>query len=170
MIFIALGANLETERYGPPERGLDAALRRLQEMGAIPRRRSSWYRSAPVPAASQPWFINGVAELDCRLPPAALMALLLSVEAEFGRRRSVPDAARVLDLDLIDFNGEILEKAADNDGPALYLPHPRLAERAFVLLPLAEIAPNWRHPESGRHIDDLITDLPPGQQIARLED
>ncbi|MBT3170209.1 MAG: 2-amino-4-hydroxy-6-hydroxymethyldihydropteridine diphosphokinase [Rhodospirillaceae bacterium] len=170
MIFIALGANLETERYGPPERGLQAALRRLQEMEANPGRRSSWYRSAPVPAASQPWFINGVAELDCHLSPAALMALLLSVEAEFGRRRSVPNAARVLDLDLIDFGGKILEKSADNDGPALQLPHPRLAERAFVLLPLAEIAPNWRHPINRRHIDDLIADLPPDQQIERIED
>ena len=98
------------------------------------------------------------------------MALLLSVEAEFGRRRSVPNAARVLDLDLIDFGGKILEKSADNDGPALQLPHPRLAERAFVLLPLAEIAPNWRHPINRRHIDDLIADLPPDQQIERIED
>ncbi len=170
MILIALGANLETERYGPPERGLQAALRRLKEMGANLRRRSSWYRSAPVPTASQPWFINGVAELDCQLSPAALMALLLRIEAEFGRRRSVPNAARVLDLDLIDFSGKTLDKAADNDGPALQLPHPRLAERAFVLLPLAEIAPDWRHPTNGRHIDDLIADLPPGQQIERLDD
>jgi len=169
MILIALGANLETERFGPPERGLQAALHRLHALGAAPRQCSSWYRSAPLPAASQPWFINGVAELECDLPATALMTLLLSIETEFGRQRGVQNAARVLDLDLIDFAGEILNKAADDDGPALQLPHPRLTERAFVLLPLAEIAPNWRHPENGRQIDDLIADLPPGQQIERCE-
>ena len=170
VIIIALGANLETERHGPPQRALEAALRHLQAKGANPRLCSSWYRSAPLPAADQPWFVNGVAELDCSLSPSALMALLLSIEAEFGRCRDVPNAARALDLDLIDFNGEIHDMAADDQGPELQLPHPRLTERAFVLLPLAEIAPNWRHPESGRHIDNLIADLPPGQQIERYED
>ena len=154
MIFITLGANLETERYGPPERGLQAALRRLQEMEANPGRRSSWYRSAPVPAASQPWFINGVAELDCHLSPAALMALLLSVEAEFGRRRSVPNAARVLDLDLLAYGSQ-----TSVPGGRLDLPHPRLENRAFVLLPLAEIAPNWCHPVTKQGIGSLISAL-----------
>ena len=170
MIYIALGANLETERHGPPQRGLEAALRRLHDLGAVPRQCSSWYRSAPVPATSQPWYINGVAGIDCPLTPPALMALLLAVEAEFGRRRGVRNAARVLDLDLIDFKGEILAKSANDESPAVQIPHPRLAERAFVLLPLAEIAPNWHHPENGRHIDDLIANLPPNQKIERCDD
>jgi 2-amino-4-hydroxy-6-hydroxymethyldihydropteridine diphosphokinase len=170
MILIALGANLETARYGPPERGLAAALRRLQAGGVAVRRRSSWYRAAPLPAADQPWYINAVAQVECSLPPPGLMALLLAIEAEFGRRRGGANEARVLDLDLIDFRGEILNRAADADGPALQLPHPRLAERAFVLLPLGEIAPDWRHPETGMAIGDLIAGLPPGQQIERREE
>lgn len=169
MILIAMGANLATERYGPPERGLAAALRSLETAGVGLIRRSSWYRSAPFPPADQPLYVNGVAEVASDLSPAALMTVLLDIEAAFGRRRGVRNAARVMDLDLIDFDGQILDRAGDESGPALRLPHPRLSRRAFVLLPLAEIAPDWRHPENRRHIDDLIADLPEGQKIERLE-
>jgi 2-amino-4-hydroxy-6-hydroxymethyldihydropteridine diphosphokinase len=169
MIVIALGANLATERHGPPLLGLEAALRRLDEFGVAVMQRSNWYRSAPDPPSDQPMYINGVVQVESELSPAALMAVLLSIEIDFGRRRSEPNAARVMDLDLIDFDGQILNRAADDKGPALRLPHPRLSHRAFVLLPLLEIAPSWRHPESGRHIDDLITALPEGQKIDLLE-
>lgn len=169
MIFIALGANLATERYGPPQLGLEAALRRLDGLGVAVIERSNWYRSAPYPPSDQPMYVNGVAQVESRLSPAALMAVLLDIEIDFGRRRSEANAARVMDLDLIDFDGHILDRAADENGPALRLPHPRLSQRAFVLLPLVEIAPGWRHPEDGRHIDDLIASLPKGQKIDRLE-
>ena len=96
------------------------------------------------------------------------MARLLGIEAAFGRRRGERNSARELDLDLIDFGGQILDRAADEDGPAVQLPHPRMSQRAFVLLPLGEIAPYWRHPEDGRHIDDLVAALPAGQEIERL--
>jgi 2-amino-4-hydroxy-6-hydroxymethyldihydropteridine diphosphokinase len=168
MIVIALGANLETKRYGAPQNGLAAALRHLAATGVTLKTRSNWYQSAPFPTADQPWYVNGVAEIACDLSPVALMALLLSVESEFGRQRNSRNAARVLDLDLIDYNGEILNKSAVDNGPAVQLPHPRLHERAFVLLPLAEIAADWRHPENGRHIDDLIAELPPGQKMERV--
>ena len=169
MIVIALGANLATERYGPAQFGLEEALRRLDEFGVAVMQRSNWYRSAPYPPSDQPMYVNGVAQVESGLSPAALMAVLLSIEIEFGRHRSKPNAARVMDLDLIDFDGRILDRAADENGPALRLPHPRLSHRAFVLLPLLEIAPGWRHPEDGRHIDDLITALPEGQKIDLLE-
>jgi len=97
------------------------------------------------------------------------MAVLLDMELAFGRRRGARNAAREMDLDLIDFDGQTLDRAADESGPAVRLPHPRLGQRAFVLLPLAEIAPNWRHPENGLHIDDLIAALPEGQEIERLD-
>ncbi len=169
MILIALGANLATERHGPPRCGLEEALRRLEVAGAATVQRSDWYRSAPFPAANQPFYVNGVAQVESKLSPAALMAAMLEIEAAFGRRRSERNAARVMDLDLIDFKGQVVDRAADESGPALRLPHPRLSQRAFVLRPLAEIAPDWRHPENGRHIDDLIAALPEGQKIYLLE-
>ncbi|MDP6474051.1 MAG: 2-amino-4-hydroxy-6-hydroxymethyldihydropteridine diphosphokinase [Alphaproteobacteria bacterium] len=169
MILIALGANLETARFGPPRRGLEAALRHLEAAGVAMIQRSGWYRSAPFPAADQPFYVNGVAEVESTLSPTALLALMLEIETAFGRRRGKANAARVMDLDLIDFRGRILDRAGDDSGPALRLPHPRMDQRAFVLLPLAEIAPDWRHPESGRHIDELIAALPEGQEIDLLE-
>ena len=169
VIVIALGANLPTERYGPAQLGLEAALRRLSGFGVAVIQRSNWYLSAPYPPSNQPMYVNGVAQVESELSPAALMAVLLRIEIDFGRRRSKLNAARVMDLDLIDFDGRILDRAADENGPALRLPHPRLSRRAFVLLPLQEIAPGWCHPEDGRHIEDLITALPEGQKIDLLE-
>jgi 2-amino-4-hydroxy-6-hydroxymethyldihydropteridine diphosphokinase len=107
--------------------------------------------------------------MESALSPRALMASMLEIETDLGRRRGETNAARVIDLDLIDFRGQIIDQAGDRSGPALRLPHPRMSERAFVLLPLAEIAPDWRHPESGRHIDELIAALPGGEEIELLD-
>jgi 2-amino-4-hydroxy-6-hydroxymethyldihydropteridine diphosphokinase len=163
-MFIALGGNLPHPRHGAAENTLTAALARIAESGCSIARRSGWWRSAPVPASDQPWFVNGVARIVTARPPAALLALLHAIEAEFGRVRHRRWEARVLDLDLIDYDGRV------DPGPAPCLPHPRLAERAFVLLPLAEIAPDWRDPRDGRPIADLIAALPPGQIIERCRD
>ena len=170
MILIALGANLPTDRYGPPEEGVLAALRVLPEYGIRPIRRSRLYRTAPVPPSGQPWYVNAVAEVASDLPPQAPMAALLSVERAFGRERSVPNAARTLDLDLIDVDEQVGHWPADRDLPDLVLPHPRLAERAFVLVPLAELVPNWRHPVSGTPISALVRGLPPGQTISAIKE
>lgn len=164
-ILIALGANLPSPA-GPPRRTCEAALAALAEAGTRVIHRSSWYRSAPVPASDQPWFVNGVAAIETALDPEALLALLHAVERRMGRDRETPSerwAARALDLDLLDYQGEIRATGAP------ILPHPRLAERAFVLLPLAEVAPDWRHPETGRRVADLIAALPPDGGIERLE-
>lgn len=169
MILIALGANLPTARHGPPARGLDAALAALAAAGVRTAARSRWYRSAPLPPAAGPWFVNGVARVETALPPQALMARLLSVEAAFGRRRSAAGAARPLDLDLLDYRGRVMRRAAGDEGPALTLPHPGLAHRAFVLAPLAEAVPEWRHPETGVTAAALLAALPPGQVAEPLE-
>lgn len=154
-IFIALGANLEHPILGGPKETCEAALAALGEHGITVLARSRWYRTRPVPVSDQPWFVNGVAQVETDLDAARLMAVLHGIEADFGRVRGVPNAARTLDLDLIDFRG----LAADG-GKGPVLPHPRMAERAFVLLPLADIAPDWRHPVSGRSLRDLIAALP----------
>ena len=163
-IFIALGANLEHPKYGPPRRVLEAALEELGRRGVAVRQVSSWYRTAPVPASDQPWYVNAVAEIATDLPADALLAQLHEVEDAFGRVRTVPNAARLIDLDLLDFNGEI---AAAGRGRAT-LPHPRMEGRAFVLRPLADLAPDWRHPRSGTSIQALLEALPPDQKIERL--
>ncbi len=161
-IYVAFGANLDHPTYGAPVATLTAAMadlsRRAVRVGAV----SPWYRTAPVPASDQPWYVNAVAEVATDLQPAALLETLHAVEEAFGRVRSVPNAARFIDLDLIDFRGRIASGRP-------VLPHPRMAERAFVLRPLADLAPGWRHPISGRSIAALLAALPPGQAIERLE-
>ena len=163
-IFIALGANLEHPTYGPPRRALEAALEELGRRSVAVRQVSPWYRTAPVPASDQPWYVNAVAEVATDLGADALLVRLHEVEDAFGRVRTVPNAARLIDLDLLDFNGEI---AAGGPGRAT-LPHPRMESRAFVLRPLADLAPDWRHPRTGASIQALLAALPAGQVIERL--
>jgi len=155
-VFLGIGGNLACDRLGPPRAVMDAAVAALGAAGIAVRRRSRWYRSAPVPASSQPPFVNGVLQVETALTPAALMAALHGLEARFGRVRSAPNAARILDLDLLAY-GSVL--AAEPGG--LQLPHPRLHLRTFVLLPLAEVAPGWRHPRLGLTAGELLAALPP---------
>jgi 2-amino-4-hydroxy-6-hydroxymethyldihydropteridine diphosphokinase len=162
-IYIALGGNLPHPRYGPPKATLQAALAALESRGVTVRRVSPWYRTAPVPASEQPWYFNAVAEISTDLPGDRLLAELHAVEQKFGRVRSVPNAPRFIDLDLLDYRGQI---AAGGPGKAI-LPHPRMIGRAFVLRPLADIAPEWRHPVSGASIQALVAALPADQVIER---
>jgi 2-amino-4-hydroxy-6-hydroxymethyldihydropteridine diphosphokinase len=156
MIVVALGANLPSPEHGPPRAVLEAALARLPAHGATVLARSRWYESAPVPVSDQPWYVNGVATVETALAPEALLAALHAVEQEFGRTRRTRNEARILDLDVVAYDGRIMA------GPPI-LPHPRLHERAFVLLPLRDVAPGWRHPATGRSIAEMLADLPPGQ-------
>ncbi|HXR86338.1 MAG TPA: 2-amino-4-hydroxy-6-hydroxymethyldihydropteridine diphosphokinase [Stellaceae bacterium] len=157
MIVIALGANLPSAAGGP-QQTLEAALQRLEASGVRVLGRSRWYRTAPVPVSEQPWFVNGVARVETTLEPTALLAVLQGLEREFGRQRTVANAARTLDLDVIDYDGTV------ENTPELTLPHPRMQDRAFVLLPLAEIAPGWLHPTLGKTVESLISALPPEQK------
>lgn len=161
MILIALGANLATERYGPPEKGLGAALCALEDKGIRVVRRSRWYRSAPVPPSDQPWYVNGVAVIETDQSPAELLACLLEVERSFGRRRTERNEARVLDLDLLAYD----ERVEHDLSAGLTLPHPRMHERAFVLSPLSEIAPDWSHPVLERSAAQLCAGLSGSESV-----
>ena len=143
--FIALGANL-----GNPLATVTAAIAALRELSDTEFiAASSLYRTAPVGLKHQPDFINAVVELNAVLPAPTLLESLFAIEARFGRQRSVKDAPRTLDLDLL------LYGAAVSDEQQLTLPHPRMHERAFVLAPLAEIAPGLIIPGRGS-VDDLL--------------
>jgi 2-amino-4-hydroxy-6-hydroxymethyldihydropteridine diphosphokinase len=136
-------------------------LAELGRRGIQTARVSRWYRTAPVPASEQPWYVNAVAEVLTSLSADRLLAQLHEVEQAFGRIRSVPNAPRTIDLDLLDYRGEI---AVGGPGRAI-LPHPRMEKRAFVLWPLADLAPAWRHPVTGRTIQDLAAALSADQMI-----
>jgi 2-amino-4-hydroxy-6-hydroxymethyldihydropteridine diphosphokinase len=163
MILVALGANLAGPA-GSPRAQLEAALAALADHGVAVRARSRWWRSDAWPDPGDPPFVNAVAEVATALAPEELLAALHAIEAQLGRRRSAPNAARPIDLDLLDYDGMVRHSGV---GPLL--PHPRLAERRFVLLPLAELVPEWRHPVSGLGVGALIAALPPGGGVEPLE-
>lgn len=162
MIFIAVGANLPS-RFGTPRQACEAAYTALQAHGIKVVARSSWLETAPVPVSDQPWYVNGVARVETDLSPTALLALLHDIEAEMGRIRTFQNAPRVIDLDLLAYDDTVM------DGN-ICIPHPRLSERAFVVLPLAEIAPHWRHPVTGVTIGAMVAALPDDQVARRLQD
>lgn len=157
MIVVAVGANLSADGYPSPLATCEAAVARLAEDPAIRVvARSRWYESEPVPVSDQPWYVNGVVAIETRLDSAALMACLHELEAMFGRVRRARNEARPLDLDLIDYDGRISD--GSDGGPIL--PHPRAVDRAFVLRPLADVAPQWRDPVSGTAVSELLAGLP----------
>jgi 2-amino-4-hydroxy-6-hydroxymethyldihydropteridine diphosphokinase len=149
MILVALGANLSGLAGATPLETCRAAVRALAELSGLKLETvSRWYETEPVPPSGQPNYVNGVARL-ARVPgdpisPESLLAALLAIEARFGRQRAEVNAARTLDLDLIDMEGIV------RDSPDPILPHPRAHLRAFVLLPLLDVAPDWVHPANGR--------------------
>lgn len=148
---IALGANIPS-MAGPPAKTLNAALAALAGAGVEITAVSPFYETEAWPNPADPRFLNAAAAIRTRLQPFALLTLLHEVETAFGRKRSGPNAARSLDLDLLDYAGRVV------DGPVI-LPHPRMAQRRFVLEPLKAVAPDWRHPVSGQDIDSLLKDL-----------
>ncbi|MBL6951459.1 MAG: 2-amino-4-hydroxy-6-hydroxymethyldihydropteridine diphosphokinase [Alphaproteobacteria bacterium] len=167
MILVGLGSNLESAEFGTPVEVLGAALKNIERAGVRLLGCSPWYRSAPVPASDQPWFVNGVARFETALAPQALLALLHRVEARLGRRRGARWAARIIDLDLLAYDESIIVGQGRN---GLVLPHPRLHERAFVLAPLADLVPSWRHPVSGKSAAELLSALGGGQQLQKITD
>lgn len=154
--YVALGSNL-----GNPVQTLEDAIDAMAALrGSLLKAISSLYRTAPVGLKHQPDFINAVVAVDTRLGPRELLDELFALEARFGRERSVKNAPRTLDLDLLLHGDTVL------DDPELTLPHPRMHERAFVLAPLAEVAPNLMVPGRGS-VADLLAACA-GQRIHPL--
>jgi 2-amino-4-hydroxy-6-hydroxymethyldihydropteridine diphosphokinase len=149
MIYIALGANIASP-VGPPSVTLRRALEAMPKHGITVVAVSRFYETQAWPDASQPSFVNAVAQVATKLLPGELLRELLAIEKAFGRVRKTKWEKRSLDLDLIDYGGLI------SDAPHLMLPHPLMHERAFVLRPLADVAPDWRHPDTGLSVDRLL--------------
>ncbi len=171
MILIAAGGNLPY-RGAPPERTIAAAFDALEEAGDIRVvARSRLYSSPAWPDPSAPPYVNAAARLETALTPEALLERLHAIEARFGRERNADDrwASRTLDLDLIDHDGAV---RTPKEAGGLSLPHPRAAARAFVLLPLADVAPDWRTPDGsnmgGRGLMELIAALPERDRAATI--
>lgn len=158
IVYLSLGSNL-----GDREANLRIAIEKLGEIGAVSAV-SSFYETEPVDvAASQPWFINCAVKLDTEKMPRQLIAAILAIEQSMGRQRKPQQKApRIIDIDILLFGSSVVEI------PSLTIPHPRLHERRFVLEPLAEIAPEARHPAFKRTIRELRDALPPGQTIRKV--
>lgn len=161
-ILVAIGANLPAADGTSPLATCQCAVGKLAAIPGLRLRRASrWFATRPIPASDQPDFVNGVAWLSGITDPADLLAALHGIEAAAGRVRTGPNGARTLDLDLLAMDGVIVSTQA------LTLPHPRLQDRAFVLRPLLDVLPGWRHPVSGRTVEGLLGDVS-GQVIEPL--
>ena len=162
MILIALGANLPSHA-GEPDATLRAALRSLLQRNVAVETVSPFYRSTAWPDPRDPKFVNAAAAIATELSPRDLLSVLKDTERLFGQRSARRNAPRPLDLDILDYHGRV------ENGPPV-LPHPRLHERGFVLIPMRDISPYWKHPVSGLSVDELIRHIPTDTSaLARID-
>ena len=151
-VYIGIGSNLVPKGYKDLHTALLNATNQLSnsvDMIAI----SPWYTTAPIPASDQPDFLNAVLHIQTDMTAHELLEYLQIIESHFGRIRSVKNAARELDLDILAYGSLII------DDETLSVPHPRLSERAFVLLPWCDLAPEWRHPVQDKTIRELAAQI-----------
>lgn len=167
-ILIALGSNLPGASGGPVAT-LRAALEAMPAFGIRVAGVAPFCRTPALANYVQPDYVNSVAEIEAAEPPEALLQTLHRIEALFGRVRRDRWAPRVIDLDLLDYRGLVTPGRTGQSGVAgtpIALPHPGISGRGFVLVPLGQVAPGWRHPVSGLSVEQLIAALPPGELAA----
>lgn len=162
MILVALGSN-RSGPWGNPEQTVQRALAALNRGGLRLKRASPLLRTSPFGVTSQPPFVNAVAEIATGLSPERLLARLHHIERMAGRRRTLRWGPRTLDLDLLDYHGEV--RSAPHRP---VLPHPGIAGRIFVLKPLLAIAPRWRHPVTRRTACQMLRRLDPAGEGAEI--
>jgi 2-amino-4-hydroxy-6-hydroxymethyldihydropteridine diphosphokinase len=153
-VYIALGSNLG-DRVAMLERAIIA----MNSAGIRVVRQSPFYATEPVGAESRRWFLNAVVEAETALLPVQLLHALLKIEHELGRRRITPHGPRTIDLDILFYGTSIIRSRE------LEVPHPRLTERRFVLAPMAQIAPEFRHPSLHKSITQLLADTPDRSEV-----
>lgn len=155
-VYLSLGSNL-----GERERNLEAALGKLASRDFLIERVSSVYETEPVDTNDQRWFLNLVVEAATDLFPMQLLWRIAKVEHTLGRVRTTPNGPRTIDIDILLYSRAVIHS------PALDVPHPRMAQRRFVLAPLAELAPDLRHPVTRRTIREML-DTAPEQTVRKL--
>jgi len=155
-VYLSLGSNV-----GDRKTNLDSAIERLGGVSRVVSV-SSYYETEPVELRQQPWFLNCAVKLETELMPRQLLARVLDIEQEMGRKRVQAKGPRVIDIDILLFGSSVVE------AKGLTIPHPELHQRRFVLEPLAEIAAEVRHPVTKRSVRELRDALPPGQTVRRV--
>jgi 2-amino-4-hydroxy-6-hydroxymethyldihydropteridine diphosphokinase len=154
-VYLSLGSNL-----GDGVKNLRETISALREAGINVTRISSTYETEPVDYLDQPWFLNMAVEVETELAPTALLKTLRGIETKMGSKKIIAKGPRLIDMDILLFGDEVI------DAPELQIPHPRMHLRRFVLEPLAEIAPNARHPVSGLRVSEML-DLTPDKSAVR---
>jgi 2-amino-4-hydroxy-6-hydroxymethyldihydropteridine diphosphokinase len=157
-VFLSLGSNL-----GDRAENLRRALSELSLAGIEVVQVSSFYRTEPVEFHDQPWFVNCVAEVKTSLMPLRLLKALRSLERKLGRNRGMPKGPRAIDLDILFYENAVVRS------PALTIPHERMAERRFVLVPLRELVPNLRHPVTQRTIVEMLNTTSDNSHVLRIK-
>jgi 2-amino-4-hydroxy-6-hydroxymethyldihydropteridine diphosphokinase len=156
-IYLALGTNI-----GNREKNLREAIRLLSESGVDIIKTSSIYETEPVDYLDQPWFLNAVLEAQTELPAAQLLATLRNIESQMGSKKPFAKGPRLIDLDILLYGNETI------DSPELQVPHPRMLQRNFVLVPLAEIAPRLRHPVWPATVSELLAHSPDHSVVKKV--
>lgn len=155
--FLSLGSNI-----GDRAKNLRAAIAAVADAKLRAIRVSSFYETEPVDLRDQPWFLNCVVQAETELPPLDLLRALRGIESRMGSKKLVPKGPRLIDLDILLYGDESI------DTPELQVPHPRMLQRKFVLVPLAEIAPNLKHPSWQGTASQLLAGLPDSSVVRRL--
>lgn len=158
MVYLSLGSNM-----GDRTANLREAISRLDALGHVTAV-SSFYETEPVELAAQPWFLNCAVAIKTHKMPKQMIGSILSLEQEMGRKRQQKKGPRNIDIDILLFGSSIIETEG------LTIPHPGLHQRRFVLEPLAEIAPEVRHPVFKRSVKEMRDHLPPGQAVRKVHE
>jgi 2-amino-4-hydroxy-6-hydroxymethyldihydropteridine diphosphokinase len=156
-VYLSLGSNL-----GDRAKNLRDALAALRKAGIDVTRISSMYETEPVDYLDQPWFVNMALEAETELVPAALLEMLRGIETQMGSTKLIAKGPRLIDMDILLYGDEVI------DIPGLHVPHPRMHLRRFVLEPLAEIAPNVRHPVLGLSVSEMLARTPDKSVVRKL--